>query len=77
MRETKFYHLLPWDNNALLLSAFDGSEHLWLLIPPVRSYLKRVASALRRDSNTHSQESLTDLVDPYLFPYAFGKTKTL
>ena len=45
----------------------------------VKSNLKRVASALRRDTaiKARLQEPIVDLVDPHLFPYAFGKTKTL
>ena len=38
-----------------------------------------MASALRSDplNARSSQEPVVDLVDPCLFPYAFGKTKTL
>ena len=45
----------------------------------IKSDLKRVASALRRGSidKLRSQEPVIDLVDPHLFPYVFGKTKTL
>ncbi len=45
----------------------------------MNSDLKRATSALRRNSTneTGSQEPIVDLVDPYLFPYVFGKTKTL
>ena len=45
----------------------------------VKSDLKRVTSALRRDPTIapRLQEPIVDLVDPYLFPFAFGRTKTL
>ena len=45
----------------------------------VRNSLERATAALRRDSlnSTCSRHGPLDIVDPYLFPFIFAKTKTL
>ena len=45
----------------------------------LRHDLQRAAAALRKDSVTYSgsNDSISDIVDPFLFPFVFQKTRTL